>query len=513
MLSTAIIIFRETLEIAMILGVVLAATQELRHRTRWIVMGLLAGGCGAGLIALFAESISASLEGVGQEIFNAAVLFAAATMIGCTVLWMRGHARAMGKHLKDVGQEVTAGKMPLYSLALITGLAMLREGSEIVLFVYSMLLSGQNHFSIIFGCITGLLAGVIVGTLMYYGLLKIPARHALKVTSWLLILLVAGLAAQGANFLSAAGYFSHFTNVLWDSSAYLSEDGILGKTLHTLVGYSARPTSIQLIFYIGTLAALVATMSVIDHAHRIVPVVATAVLLLCLMIPSNAHALDEIYSPIVTKGEFEIEYNGSRTFDNHSDKNNVQGQEIDFEYGVTDRWKAMISGSFEKNPGESLKMDATQLESIFQLTEQGEYWVDAGLLAAYGFAAQSHQPDFVESKLLLQKDTGRFTHLANIGFEQNVGHYSGGTGGPEYSVLWSSRYRMNEYVQPGFEIQSTLGHGPTLGKYNEQEHYIGPAVYGRLLGNLKYEAAYLFGASDAAAQGAARILLEYEIVF
>ncbi|MBY0406352.1 MAG: FTR1 family protein, partial [Rickettsiales bacterium] len=95
------------------------------------------------------------------------------------------------------------------------------------------------------------------GVLLYYGMLKIPARYALKFTSWILILLVAGLSAQGANFLLAAGYFPDLSQTVWDSSWLLSEQGAMGQVLHTLVGYSEQPTAIQLVFYALTFAVLV----------------------------------------------------------------------------------------------------------------------------------------------------------------------------------------------------------------------------------------------------------------
>jgi high-affinity iron transporter len=273
MLSTAIIVFREVLEITMILGIVLSATRGLAGRTLWVAGGLLAGMSGAALIALFAGRISDAAEGMGQELFNAAIVFTAAVLIGWTVVWMQGHAREMSAHLKQVGKDVVAGRLPLTSLAVIVGLAMLRECSEIVLFIYGMLVSGQPVSELASGTAEGLALGIIVGVLLYYGLLKIPARYTLKVTSWLLILLVAGLSAQGANFLSAAGYFPNLSNVVWDSSWLLSEEGYAGRVLHTLVGYSAQPTSIELIFYGATLLGLAGLVSlstrqrVVKHAH------------------------------------------------------------------------------------------------------------------------------------------------------------------------------------------------------------------------------------------------------
>ena len=512
MLSTAIVIFREMLEISMILSIVLAATRGLPGRLSWILAGIGGGLSGAGLVAAFAQTISSSLSGMGQEFFNAAILFAAVLLIGWTVVWMRAHAREMTAHLRQVGQEVTQGKLPMYSLALIVWLALLREGSEIVLFIYSMILSGQSGASIIAGSATGVVLGVSAGVMIYYGLLKIPARYALTVTSWLLMLLVAGLAAQGAEYLSTAGYFSGFSRQLWDSSWLLSEEGIIGKSLHTLIGYSARPTAIQLIFYVVTLGSLLGIVGIMDRRKKHALI---ALLFLCAAVaqPDDAHALDEIYSPNAEPGEIALEYNGSRTFDSHSDKNNAQGHQMTLEYGLSERVMVETSGIFAKDPGSNLKMQAAEAEARFQFFEQGENWLDSGLLVAYDFSTQSHTPDSLEVKLLLQKDIGMTTTKANIGFAQKAGQYGSHTGGPDYVFLWNTRYRYNEYVQPGIETQSDLGQGKTLGQFSQQEHYIGPAVYGRLFGNLKYETAWLFGASSAASQSAARLLVEYEMHF
>jgi len=427
---------------------------------------------------------------------------------------MRTHARDVAMHLKHVGHEVTDGKLPLYSLSVIIGLAILREGSEIVLFIYGMALSGQSITSIVAGSITGVILGGITGILFYYGLLKIPTKYALNITSWLLMLLVAGLASQGSSYLLSAGYFNGLSYQVWDTSWLLSEESIIGKSLHTLVGYTARPSILQLLVYTATLVSLLAAVHWLDKRHKKLLAAATvAVFLLCSIHSNSAYALDEIYSPIAEPGELSLEYNGSRTFDNQSDKNNAQEHELALEYGMTDRLVTEVSAGFSKEPDGALRMEDGEIEGRWQFFEQGKYWLDSGMLAAYDFSTQGQNPDSLELKLLLQKDIGRITSTANVGFTQNIGEYATHTGGPDYVLLWNTRYRYNPYFEPGIELQSDFGNGQTLNHFSEQEHYIGPAIYGKLFGALKYQAAWLFGTSNASAQSAARLLVEYEMHF
>lgn len=515
MFSTTIIIFRETIEIAMILSVLFAATHGLAGRVLWIAGGLAAGLAGAGLVAAFAETISDSLSGLGQEFFNALILFAAALVIGGTVVWMRTHAATLTAQLNKVGQDVSSGTLPMYSLALVCALTTLREGSEIVLFIYGMVLSGQNAVSIMAGSAIGVLLGIGVGVLMYYGLLKVPARYVLQVTSWLLMLLVAGLASQGAVYLSAAGYFPNLSYQVWNTSWLLSENGILGKGLHSLIGYSARPTAIQLIVYGITLAAIVGIVAFNDRKKRtmtrpaVLSIIAGA-FALTLLGARPVLALDEIYSPNVEPNELGLEYSGSTTFDHNPDKRGAENHEFAIEYGIGERVMLQASGIWAKDPNATTQFDGTEIEGRFQFAEQGENWVDTGLLVAYKFAGHSNAPDSVEVKFLMEKDIGKFTTRVNLGFEQEKGD-NAVHGGPDYVFLASTRYRYSYYLQPGIELQSDLGRRHDLGNFNNQEHYLGPALYGHLFPRLKYEVAYLFGASEPAANSAARVLLEYEI--
>lgn len=269
-LPAFIVVFREFLEVAIILGVVLAATRGLPGRARWIMLGIAGGVAGSILAAYFAGEISALAEGMGQELFNACILLAASGVIGWTVLWMRNHAREIVAHIKQVGAGIMTGQMPAYTISFIIGLAVLREGAEIVLFTYGMAASGQSVPNIVAGGVLGALAGSLLGLTIYLGIVTIPTKHVFRVTSWMLILLAAGMASLSAKYLVAAGVLEILTATVWDSSRLLSEQSLPGQVLHALVGYSDQPMGIQLVFFAITLCILTALMRLFDHQHHAV---------------------------------------------------------------------------------------------------------------------------------------------------------------------------------------------------------------------------------------------------
>src|SRR5437879_3208254 len=150
-LGALVIVFREVLEAGLIIGIVLAATRGLPGRARWVGLGILAGVAGAGIVALFAEGIANAFEGSGQELLNASVLGAAVVMLMWHNAWMARHGREMAAEMNAVGKAVTTGQRPLTALAVVVGLAVLREGSEVVLFLYGVVATGTSASSLLVG--------------------------------------------------------------------------------------------------------------------------------------------------------------------------------------------------------------------------------------------------------------------------------------------------------------------------------------------------------------------------
>ena len=256
MLGALIIVFREVLEAGLIVGIVLAATQGVGGRGRWIAIGIGGGLAGAAIVAAFAGVISEAFQGSGQELFNAAVLAIAVVMLMWHNAWMARHGREIAAEMRNIGTAVSEGARPLTALAVVVGLAVLREGSEVVLFLYGIVASGTSMGSVFIGGLLGIACGAAFSALTYFGLLAIPQRYIFAVTTWLIALLAAGMAAQAVRFLNNGGVLTALDNTMWDTSWLLSEGSIPGRLLHTLIGYTERPTGMQLVVYVGTLLAM-----------------------------------------------------------------------------------------------------------------------------------------------------------------------------------------------------------------------------------------------------------------
>ena len=260
MLATAIILFREVLEASLIIAIVMGASRGIAQRGRWVAGGILLGLIGASMIALLASDIALRFEGKLSAILNAIILLSAVALLTWHNVWMKSHGRKLAADIATVGKDVETGKQPLTALMLLTFAAVMREGSEAVLFIWAIASSGQQGANLAVGGLGGIVAGVLVGALLYRGLLRFPLRHFFSLTSWVILLLTAGLAAQAAGFLNQADLLPALGGQLWDTSHLLNQASLLGQLLHTLIGYIARPSGVEVVFYVGTILIVLILM-------------------------------------------------------------------------------------------------------------------------------------------------------------------------------------------------------------------------------------------------------------
>ena len=508
MLATAIILFRETLEAALIITIILSATRGLRHRGLWVNVGILAGIIGAIIVAFFAQQISELAEGTGQEIFNASILLAATLMLGWHNVWMAKHGREIAAQMNSVGTAVSEGERHMSALAIVVGLAVLREGSEVVLFLNGLFAGGTGSPEMLTGSVFGLGAGVLTSVLLYFGLMRIPMRYFFSVTGWLILLLAAGLASQAAGFLTQASHLPGLIEPLWDTSSVLSERTIVGQVLHSLVGYTSRPSGMQLLVYMATLGVIAFIMRRTRN-QKLSPAVNTTALVLVAavvvtasVVPRPAEASHIIYTPAVEYGETEIEFRGHDNFDNDDSVDGSSKFKLDIGYGFTDRWFSEIVLEYKNPANGSGELEAIEWENIIQLTEQGQYSVDWGLLVEYKFAREPGKPDKIEAGPLMQKEFGRLLLTTNLILEKEVGSHA------ESGVEWEFASRLQWRRGPLFE--------PAIELFAEaDELQLGPAFLGRTrigdsLTFFAYEIGLLFGLTGDTPDQTLRFIVEAE---
>jgi len=257
MFGTALVVFREVLEAALIVGIIGAATRDIPRRSRWIAGGIAAGILGSLAVAGGAEFISKLAEGMGQELFNASILGLAVLMLAWHNIWMSSHGRELAANAKRIGGAVREGTSEMSVLLVVIAVAVLREGSETVLFLYGIAAAPDSSAGLMaVGGAIGLVGGVLVGWLMFAGLLRIPLKWFFSVTSGLVLLLAAGMAAQAARFLIQADKLPSLATPLWDTSWLVENGSVLGKALQGLLGYDAQPSGMQVIFFVTVLVAI-----------------------------------------------------------------------------------------------------------------------------------------------------------------------------------------------------------------------------------------------------------------
>ncbi|NBS95139.1 MAG: iron permease [Betaproteobacteria bacterium] len=250
--GTGLIVFRETLEAALFVGIVAAATGHLAGRTRWLILGVITGVIGSVALAASMDAITAWADGVGQDLVSVALLSIALALLALHAIQAPSHGREASQKAKRIGSSLGDGTASLFALTGAVALAVLREGAETVLFVGGALSgSGVASGELMLSVTSGLALGAMAGALLYRGLGQISPRRLFTITSGLILLIAGGLASQLARTLNQANWLTLLGDKAWDLTDWLPNDSPLGILLHGLIGYEASPSEMQLLSYLA----------------------------------------------------------------------------------------------------------------------------------------------------------------------------------------------------------------------------------------------------------------------
>lgn len=240
--------------------------------------------------------------------------------------------------------------------------------------------------------------------------------------------------------------------------------------------------------------------------------------------PVPAAADYKVWTPDVNQHVLELENVGDVSSDPVSAKNGAQSYTFEAEYGVNAWWQSELELEFDRapGPGQSTAFNQITWENLFQFTERGEYWLDAGFFAEYGQARQKANPNETTFGPVLRKDFGGTSNTINLFLEKDLGPNAASR--PVFQFAWETRVdawvmRMGRSfeVEPGLQLYGQPGPVGQFPKWNQQDERAGPQLFGKIHnlgpGTLEWNGGVLFGLTSAVPRTTVRWQAEYEIHF
>jgi high-affinity iron transporter len=251
MLPALLIGFREGLEAALIVGIVIGYLVKIGQtgqiRLAWAGVG--AAALASALVAFGITAIGAKLEGRAEEIFEGTAMFLAVAVLTWMIFWMRSQARTLKASLeKDIQSAVSSGQA--WGLFGLTFVAVFREGVETALLLGASALAADG-LSTLLGALLGLMLAAGLGWAIYASTVRLNLRLFFNVTSVLLLFFAAGLLAHGVHEYQEAGLLPMTIEHVWDINPLLNETSTVGEIFKALFGYNGNPSLLEVVSYVA----------------------------------------------------------------------------------------------------------------------------------------------------------------------------------------------------------------------------------------------------------------------
>jgi high-affinity iron transporter len=272
MLETLLISWRESLEAALIVGILLTYLGRSGQRAgvRYVWGGAALAVLGALACAAASDGIVSTLDPDTQEFAQVGVLFLAVGVLTWMVLWMQRNARGLRGDLHRRADEALATGR-LVGLATIAFAAVFREGIETVLFLWGVVVqhAGQSPLPLVGAGLLGAALAVATAWLFFRGFAFLRLQTFFRVTGVLLLLVAAGLLTSGVNTLIGLGYLPPIVPQVWNTTWLVRDDSPIGAVLGALIGYRSRPSLLEVLVYVGYFPPVIWAMhhATVD-AHR-----------------------------------------------------------------------------------------------------------------------------------------------------------------------------------------------------------------------------------------------------
>ncbi len=254
MLSSFIITFRETLEAALIIGIVLSYLVKIKETkyNKVVYVGIAAGILTSILGALGFHWLAGGFAGRSEQIFEGITMLVGAGLLTWMILWMLQQERMAEKLKEKVHLHIS--KAVRYELFVLIFIAILREGIETVIYLNAAVFAAETET--LTGALLGIIAATILGYIMFVMVIKVNLKHFFNITSIVLVLFAAGLVAHSIHELQEATIIPTIKEHIWDINHIIDEEGTLGSFLKGLFGYNGNPSFLEVIAWLTYIAAM-----------------------------------------------------------------------------------------------------------------------------------------------------------------------------------------------------------------------------------------------------------------
>ena len=257
MIPSFIVTFREALEAALIVGIILSylvRTKQTEYNNV-VYMGVLSGIVASIIGALLFVRLAGGFTGRAEQIFEGTTMLIGALLLTTMILWMMKQRHIALELELRVKTELTENHR--LGLFLLMFVAVLREGIETVIFLgAASFVSSSNS---LIGASAGIVAAILLGYAIFVGSMKINLKRFFNMTGILLILFAAGLVAYGVHELQEAKIIPTWVEHLWDINPSVNPDGTYpllhengygGSILKGLFGYNGNPSLLEVLSYV-----------------------------------------------------------------------------------------------------------------------------------------------------------------------------------------------------------------------------------------------------------------------
>ncbi len=254
MFASFIVTFREGLEAALVIGIIYAYLAKINklYLSRYLFAGAFGGVIASLGLAFILRAVDSEFKGAEAAIFEGFFGIAAAAVLTYMIFWMAKNSKMIKGEIQEK-IDLSISKKKVIGIMLLSFAVVFREGVETVLFLGNLAVTAPVNTLI--GALIGLITVSLISFLMFRRIYSFNVSKFFKYTSIIMIIFAAGLVGK-ATFVLQAGGLLPGTIAAWDTSRFVSDGGIMGSLLGALIGYAAKPTILQVIFYFSYLSVV-----------------------------------------------------------------------------------------------------------------------------------------------------------------------------------------------------------------------------------------------------------------